>query len=181
MQKITGIKSTIKGINICMETERNKLREKFPLINVLLIGIEETGIQNRYDKIKMKGIDKNNHEIEYFMVPATMVNLTYMVTPYSDKHAETCRMMGALVKLFKDDYLIEVDGFDWVENEGNPVLIEASSPLPLPEQIRVFSAMNLDYRPSLFYRLRLGIDSGKQEVFRRVKERKFETVKKPEN
>jgi hypothetical protein len=38
----------------------------------------------------------------------------------------------------------------------------------------------MEYTPSLFYQVTVGINSDKKEIFRRVEERKFDTVKKSE-
>jgi hypothetical protein len=110
---------------------------------------------------------------EYLTEPSTLLNTTVMVTPYFKTYSDTLKILGAIAKLIKDDNLIPVGELDWFENENRPIIISPMAGMNLEKQMQIFSMLRSDYRPSLFYQFTVGIESGKKEIFRRVKERKF--------
>lgn len=162
-----------------------KIRENFeeekketePTILITLLGIEELFNQNMNQKIQKKGADAKGNSIEYFVPPASEFRLTYMVTPYLKTYTDCLKILGAMVKTIKDDHLIPVDQMDWVENENYPVRIYPLPEMPIDKQMNLMGMLKLDYRPSLFYYLDVGIDSEQREIFGRVEERKISAVK----
>jgi len=156
----------------------DKQAEGEPIIFITLVGIEEMQIQNMTRKIQLKGLDKDGKEFEYFVKPASMFTLTYMVTPYFKTYADSLKTLGAIVKHVKDHGIIEVNDYDWIENDNNPVLITPLTGLNFEKQMQLCNMLHTEYWPSLFYQVMVGIDSGNKEQFSRVKERKFDMFKK---
>ena len=155
----------------------DKQQEGEPVIFVSLVGIEEMQIQNMNRKIQLKEKDDNGNETEYFVKPASMFTLTYMVTPYFKTYADSLKIIGSLVKIIKDDNLIQVDEYDWVENDNHPIIITPLTGMNFEKQMQLCNLLRTEYWPSLFYQLMVGVNSGKQELFTRVKERKIDTVR----
>jgi hypothetical protein len=145
---------------------------------VTTLGIEEVVLGNMNEKIQIKEKDANGNLVESLAAPASLFNISVMVTPYYKTYADTLKIIGAIARLMKDDNKIEVDRFDWIDNNKKPIIIYPISGMTLEKQMQIFSMLKSDYRPSLFYQFAIGIDSAKKEIFRRVEERKFTTYDK---
>jgi hypothetical protein len=149
-------------------------KEDKPQIMLTVLGMEEIVLRNMNEKIQRKGRDDKGNIIEYFTPPATLFNISVMVTPYFKTYSDTLKIIGAIAKLVKDDSRIPVgEGCDWLENNNKPIQITPVPGMGLEKQMQIFNMLKTDYRPSLFYQFTVGIDSDKKDVFRRVKERKF--------
>lgn len=153
-------------------------KEEEPIIMITLLGIEEIVMRNMNEKILCSEKDSKGTLLEYFKTPSSIFNLTFMVTPYFKTYADTLKIIGSIVKLIKDDNMIPVEQYDWLENGQNPIMITPLSGMTIEKQMQIFSLLHIDYRPSLFYQFIVGIDSDKKETFKRVEERKFYAVDK---
>lgn len=148
-----------------------------PVIFLTLVGIEEMFDQNMNRKIQKTGTDAQGKEYEFFIKPASHFTLTYMVTPYFKTYADSLKIVGAIVKIIKDDGVLSPGEHDWVENNNNPIYITPLTGMNFEKQMQLCNMLRTEYWPSLFYQILVGIDSSKEDVFTRVKERKISTVK----
>jgi hypothetical protein len=142
------------------------------------LGVEEIIDRNMFEKIKLTGKDEDGNEIEYFVAQPSIFELTYMITPYFKTYSDSLKIIGSIIKLIKDDNLIPVEKYDWHENNKSPIIITSLPGYSIEKQMQFCSMLGFDYRPSMFYKMSVGINSDKKELFQRVKERKFETTKK---
>ena len=149
-------------------------------------GVDQRFLPDEYcrsnvDRRSKKKKDEKGNEFEYFLPPATMFNVTYMVTPYFKTYSDTLKILGCIARLIKDKNLIPVDAYDWVDNNKNPIIIYPVSGMSLDKQMQIFNLLKTDYRPSLFYQLSIGIDSVNKRGFKRVKERRITAIHKKED
>ncbi len=156
-----------------LDPVEKQVRDDNPVIMITTLGIEEVVINNMNEKIQVKEDDGKGNLVESLVAPASLFNLSVMVTPYFKTYADTLKIIGSIARLVKDDNRIEVDRFDWIENNKKPIIIYPISGMTLEKQMQIFSMLRSDYRPSLFYQFAVGIDSAKKEVFRRVEQRKI--------
>lgn len=158
----------------------NQTKEDQPLIMINVLGMEEIVLGNMNERIQRKGKDGKGNIIEYFTSPATLFNISVMVTPYFKTYADTLKIIGAIAKLIKDNNQIPVGDYDWLDNNNKPIFISPIPNMGLEKQMQIFNMLKTDYRPSLFYQFTVGIDSDEKDVFRRVEERKISAVHKEE-
>lgn len=156
-------------------------KEDQPLILVTFLGLEEVFQNNPYEKIQCKEEDKQGNVFEYYLPPASLFNLSYMITPYFKTYTDTLKILGSIVKLVKDAHQIPIEEYDWLDNNKMPAIIIPTPKMPIEKQMQIFSIMRLEYRPSLFYQVMVGINSDNKEGFRRVEARKFDTLNLREN
>lgn len=147
-------------------------------IHLVMLGIEENFSQNLCNRLQLEGVDENGDKIEFYVEPPTLIDIKFAIIPYCSSRIESGKMLGNIIRLIKDDGFIDVNGFDWHENDGRPVQINNTPGMDLDRQMQMFNLLKIEYTPSLFYQLTVGINSEKKEIFRRVEERKFDTVKK---
>ena len=133
-------------------------------------------------KIQQKEEDKKGNIIEFFVDPPVIIDLKYMITPYCNNKDDEYKLLGKIVKLIKDHGSLDISEYDWISNNNKPVKIESISDMDINKQMYIFSILKMDYSPSLFYQITIGINSENKEIFRRVQKRQIDTfVKKPEN
>lgn len=149
-----------------------------PHIMISFLGMEEAPLNNMNEKIKCLEEDKDGNVNEYFLPPPTMFNLNFMVTPYFKTNNDTMKIMGAIAKLIKEENTIPVGEYDWLENNNMPIYIMPLPNMSMERQMQVFGTLRMEYRPSFFYQLTVGVNSDKKENFRRVEKRDFSTIKK---
>lgn len=151
----------------------NGKQEGQSLIQITFLCIEEVVIKNMMERIKCQGRDDENNLIEYFVTTPSTLRLTFMVTPFFKTWSDTMKILGEIILALKDDNRIPVDKYDWVDNKGSPILIMPAPDMDMKRQMEVSDFLKMDYRPSLFYQLVVGINSEKKDIFKRVKERKI--------
>ena len=149
----------------------NGKKEGQSLIDVTFLSIEEIVTKNMMERVKCQDRDGSDL-IEFFVPTPSIFRLTFMVTPYFKTYNDTMKIMGEIIQILKDDNEIPVEKYDWVENNREPILILPVPDMDLKKQMEIFDFLKVDYRPSLFYQLMVGINSEKREIFKRVKERK---------
>ncbi|MCW8966403.1 MAG: Pvc16 family protein [Candidatus Pacearchaeota archaeon] len=147
--------------------------EDQPLILINVLGIEEVVLGNMNERIQRKGKDDSGNIIEYFVAPASLFNISIMVTPYFKTYEDTLKILGSVVKLIKKSNQIPVGEYDWLNNNNQPIIITPIPGMGLEKQMQIFNMLKTDYRPSLFYQFTVGIDSDEKDMFRRVEERKI--------
>jgi len=150
----------------------NGKKEGQSLIDVTFLSIEEIVTKNMMERVKCQDRDGSDL-IEFFVPTPSIFRLTFMVTPYFKTYNDTMKIMGEIIQILKDDNEIPVEKYDWVENNREPILILPVPDMDLKKQMEIFDFLKVDYRPSLFYQLMVGINSEKREIFKRVKERKI--------
>ncbi len=150
----------------------NGKKEGQSLIQVTFLCVEEIIRKNMMEKVKLQDRDSDDNLIEYFVPVPSIFRLTFMITPYFKNCNDTMKIMGDIIQIMKDDNIIPVEKYDWVENDGEPIQILPVPEMDLKKQMEIFDYLKADYHPSLFYQLEVGINSEKREIFRRVKERK---------
>lgn len=151
----------------------NGKKEGQSLIELTFLSIEEIVTKNMMEKVKCQDRDSNNDLIEFFVPTPSTFRLTFMITPYFKTYNDTMKIMGEIIQIMKDDNEIPVEKYDWVENKREPIRILPVPDMDLKKQMEIFDFLKVDYRPSLFYQLMVGINSEKREIFKRVKERKI--------
>lgn len=149
-------------------------------IHLVMLGIEENFSQNLCNKLQLKEVDKNGDTIEFYVDPPTLLDVKFVIAPYCSSRLEVGKVLGNIIRLIKDDGFIDVDGFDWHENNGRPAQINNTPGMDLDRQMQLFNLLKMEYTPSLFYQVTVGINSEKKDIFKRVEKRKFDTVKKNE-
>ncbi|MBN2532168.1 MAG: DUF4255 domain-containing protein [Spirochaetales bacterium] len=157
-----------------------KEKEDHPLIMITVLGMEEIILRNMNEKVQRKEKDNKGNIIEYFTAHSSLFNISVMVTPYFKTYTDTLKIIGSIAMLMKDDNQIPVGEYDWLDNKNKPIHITPVPAMNLEKQMQIFNMLKTDYRPSLFYQFIIGIDSGKKDIFKRVKERKFEAEVKKE-
>ncbi|MDY6968002.1 MAG: Pvc16 family protein [Spirochaetota bacterium] len=175
-EKLKKIDADENRFHIIIDDDTEIYDDKQPALKIILLGIEENHSNNMFEKIKQSEIDEDGNLIEYFIQPATLINLRYMVAPYCSSRNTAYRMLGMIIKQIKDDNLIEIDEYDWIDNNMNPIKIE-NIQIDFEKQIQIFNLLRIDFKPSLFYQMTVGINSDKKEMFRRVEERKISAKK----
>jgi hypothetical protein len=149
-------------------------------IHLVMLGIEENFSQNMCNRLQLEEVDENGDTIEFYVEPPTLIDIKFAVIPYCSSRVESGKILGNIIRLIKDDSFIDINGFDWHGNNSRPAQINNTPGMDLDKQIQVFNLLKMEYTPSLFYQVTVGINSDKKEIFRRVEQRKFDTVKKNE-
>ena len=150
-------------------------KEEQPTIVVTFLGLEEMkSHHNMFEKVQVRESGKS----EYMTLPPSMFELFYIVTPYFKTYTDSLKIMGSLVQLVKDDSFIGVENYDWIGNNKRDILIEPLSGMSVEKQMQMFNMIRTEYRPSLFYKMIVGVNSNLQESFTRVEERKFDVSRK---
>ncbi|MCK4796034.1 MAG: hypothetical protein KAT05_01565 [Spirochaetes bacterium] len=178
--KLKTLSNKKEKIDTYIDDIGEEINKTNPIIKLVLLGIEEVHSQNMVEKIKRKGVDQDGNEIEYFVNYPSLFNIKYMVTPYSLSKSKAYKILGMIIKLIRDDGDIDINGFDWDENNGNPIKIEKISNMDLDKQLQFFNLLKMEYSPSLFYQLKIGINSDKKEIFKRVEKREIYAINKTE-
>ena len=155
--------------------------DKTAKLKLTLLGVEYNYSKKLASKIQQKEEDKDGNIIEFLVDPPVIIDLKYMITPYCNNKDDEYKLLGKIVKLIKDHGCLDVEEYSWVSNNNKPIKIESISDMDFNKQMYVFNILKMDYNPSLFYQITVGINSENREIFRRVKKRKIDTfVKKPE-
>jgi len=149
-------------------------------LRLLLIGLEHDNSQNRNDKIQQKETDADGNLIEFYVDQPVIINLKYMVTPYCSSINDANGLLGVIIRFIKDEGYLNIEGFSWVNSNNKLLKIDISDEMDLDKQIRLFNLLKLDYKPSLFYQVKVGINSDKKDIFRRVEKKEINMVKMPE-
>lgn len=156
--------------------------DKTAKLKLTLLGVEYNYSKKMASKIQQKEEDKKGNIIEFFVDPPVIIDLKYMITPYCNNKDDEYKLLGKIVKLIKDHGSLDISEYDWISNNNKPVKIESISDMDINKQMYIFSILKMDYSPSLFYQITIGINSENKEIFRRVQKRQIDTfVKKPEN
>jgi len=158
----------IENIN----SNRGELVKEGVYINFL--GLEPVYLNNQFERIQRKEINKDGKEIEFLVQPALQFKCTYMIRPYFELQSNIAKMLGLIIRHLKDNNSLNVGDFDWVGNNSFPVLISLRADMNFLEQMRILNQLGLKYTPALFYDAVVGIDSDYREEFTRVKERKID-------
>lgn len=156
------------------DTYNDHSKEDPTVIVITPLGIEELQLNNRNEKIEIKENNEDGKLMAYLMAPPSMMKISFMVTPHFKTYNDSLRILGSIVKIAKDDKFIAVDGFDWLTNNGRPISIEPISDMGIDKQMQMFSMLRMDYRPSLFYSVVVGVNSDVKESHKRVQERIFD-------
>jgi hypothetical protein len=150
-------------------------KEEQPTIVVTFLGLEEIrNYRNLHEKVQV--LDEGKPE--YMTLPPSMFELTYIVTPYFKTYADSLKIIGSIVQVIKDDCFISVEGNDWLGNDNKNIPIEPLGGMSIEKQMQIFNLIRTEYRPSLFYKMTIGINSNLKESFTRVEERKFGVIGK---
>ena len=115
--------------------------DKTAKVRLTLLGLEQNNTVNMLEKIRQKEEDKDGNIIEFFSEPATLVNLKYMITPFCSNKADTYKLLGKIIKLFKEEGSVNIDGVDWIENNNKPVKIQSIQDMDINKQIRVVQSV----------------------------------------
>ncbi|MBN2737691.1 MAG: DUF4255 domain-containing protein [Spirochaetales bacterium] len=156
-----------------MDSPEAPVMDDQPTILINILGIEELILGNMNERRKLKGVDENGEEYEYFTTPSSLFNISVIVTPRFKTFTDSLKILGGIVRLIKDNNQIPVGDLDWIDNNKRPILIMPVPGMGLEKQMQIFSMLGLDYRPSVFYQFVVGVDSIEKSVFKRVQERKF--------
>jgi hypothetical protein len=156
------------------DTYNDQTKDDPTVIVITPLGVEELPMHNKQEKIELQENDTDGNSVACLTAPPSMVKISYMVTPHFKTYNDSLRILGSIVKIVKDDNLIPVDGFDWLTNNNQPICIEPIEDMNIEKQMQIFSMLRMDYRPSLFYFLIVGVNSGIKDSYKRVKERKFD-------
>jgi hypothetical protein len=168
-------------INVLIDGSETKTKKSQSIdIHLVMLGLEENFSQNLCNRLQLEEVDENGDRIEFYVEPPTLIDIKFAVIPYCSSRIESSKILGNIIRLIKDDCFIDVSEFDWHENNGRPVQINNIPNMDLDKQIQMLNLLKMEYTPSLFYQVTVGINSEKKEIFRRVEERKFGTVKKNE-
>lgn len=161
----------------------SEMKDDKPTIVITFLGLEE--VQNHHnmsEKIQIVTTDKNGNKVEYLTRPPSMFELSFIVTPYFKTYSDSLKIIGSIAQLVKDDNTINTEGLDWVGNNNRDILITPVQGMSIEKQIQLFNMIRTEYRPSLFYKIEIGLDSGLRENFKRVEERIITAdPKKPED
>jgi hypothetical protein len=168
-------KIEVKGYKVFTEEPPEKEKKYLKLI---MYGMEEVHTQNKMEKYALKGIDEKGKEYEYLISAPTMLSLKFVVIPHAESNKESQLVIGSIIKLLKDDHSIKVGDYDWVRNDGEDIVIENNYDMDLDKQLQIFSAIDIKYKPAIFFQMMVGIDSGDKQITRIVLERKFDTYDK---
>jgi hypothetical protein len=177
-KKLELLKGGYKNLEVVIDGESQVKDAKKAVLTIVLLGLEPKRSQNMFEKIQKKGKDEKGAMIEYFVTRPTLFTLRFMLVPRGSSRMESVKLLGMTVKLLKDDMFIESGECDWADNDGQQIVIEETLGVDLDKQLQLFGQLGMEYTPSLFYHLTIGIDSGKKEVIRRVEERKFDMFDK---
>lgn len=151
------------------------------IIKIMLLNIEYNENHNSFERIQMKETDKDGNLVEYNTKPPTLIDLKYMLLPKFKSKQQMFMTIGELIKVLNDNNAIEIKDYDWVGNNGNPLILKKVTGMSLNEQLNIFNAIGEQYSQALFYETTVGISSQVKEVFRRVDARKFDLMRKAEN
>jgi len=143
-------------------------------IYVNFLGLEPVYLNNQFERVQKKEINKDGKEIEFLAQPALQFKCTYMIRPYFERQSNVAKMLGLIIRHLRDSNSLDAGDFDWVGNNSLPVVISLKSDANLSEQMRIFNQLGVKYTPALFYDVVVGIDSNYREEFTRVKERKID-------
>ncbi|MCP4136610.1 MAG: DUF4255 domain-containing protein [bacterium] len=178
-EKLEGLYGSEGKLEVVTEEDESKdvPDNDMPKVRMVLLGAEEKILHNMFEQLRLREADEKGNVTEFFANKATRINLQYIIIPYCTSKTETYKTLGLIVKQIKDNPFLEVGDYDWVENNGKPVMIETVKGMDIDKQMQIFSMLNMKYRPSLFYQFLVGIDSGRKEIFSRVTERKIEVNK----
>jgi hypothetical protein len=138
-------------------------------IRIYVLGVEPITTHNMQERLRRKDLDEDGKEYEFFVNPPAMLRVWYMLVPLSESMKESYRMLGLMIRHILDDGFIEVKECDWFGNEGDLVQIERSPDMNIDKQMQIFQQLNIDFRPALYYNLVIGVNSGKTERIRHVK------------
>lgn len=160
----------------------SEMKDDKPTIVITFLGLEElSSHHNMSEKIQVVDTDEKGNKVQYLTRPPSMFEISYIVTPYFKTYSDSLKIIGSIVQLVKDDNTINSKGLDWVGNNNRGILIEPIAGMNIEKQIQLFNLIRTEYRPSLFYKLEVGIDSGIKEGFKRVEQRIINAdPKKPE-
>lgn len=150
----------------------SEMKDDKPTIVITFLGLEEVANHhNMNEKIQVVTTDEKGSKVEYLTRPPSMFELSFIVTPYFRTYSDSLKIIGSIVQLVKDDNTINSEGLDWLGNNNRGILINPIQGMNIEKQIQLFNLIRTEYRPSLFYKVEVGIDSGLKENFRRVEER----------
>jgi hypothetical protein len=181
LNKLESLSTAEEKYKVYTDSTQFNIDDKTAKLKLTLLGVEYNYSKKLSSKIQQKEEDKKGNLVEYFVDPPVIIDLKYMITPYCSNKDDEYKLLGKIVKLIKDNGCIKIDEYDWVSNNNKPVKIESMSDMDFNKQMYVFSILKMDYSPSLFYQVTVGINSENKEVFRRVEKRKIDAyVKKPE-
>ena len=143
-------------------------------VYINFLGLESVFLNNQFERIQKKEINKDGKEIEFLVQPALQFKCTYMIRPHYELQSNVAKMLGLIIRHLKDNNSLKAGDFDWIGNNSLPVLISLRSDMTILEQMRILNQLGVKYTPTLFYDVIVGIDSDYREEFTRVKERKID-------
>lgn len=143
------------------------------------LGFREIRQHNKMAKIQIKKFNAEGKEIEFLVKPPFMFEMKIAAVFDGSRPDERLTQLSSLLGFLKENNLLGPGEFDWAGNNGAAVPVEVE-----PLDATYNELLPIAYRHLRPYALQMsvtvGLESTEPEGFTRVKERKFNALKKKE-